>query len=46
MNKTTIGGRRVSYCMEGGLVEESVGKEAGKMGLSDGEWPGTPAECV
>lgn len=26
----------MSYGMEGGLVEESVGKEAGKLGLSDG----------
>lgn len=24
--------------MESGLVEVSVGKEAGKMGLSDGGW--------
>lgn len=28
--------------MEGGLVEVFVGKEAGKMGLSDGGW----LECL
>lgn len=27
-------------------AEESVGKEAGKTGLSDGERPGTPAESI
>lgn len=43
----TIGNRRVFYSMEGGLVDESEGKEAGKMGLSDGEWPGnTSRECL
>lgn len=40
MSKTTRGGRRGSHSMEGGLAEESIGNEAGKMGLSDGEGPG------
>lgn len=36
-NCKTVGDRGVSYSMQGGLVEESIGKEAGKLGLSDGE---------